>query len=57
MNKIHILFFILIILFSGCTHTEVVEPEVVEPEVVEPEVLEPITENIITKNYKLDLTV
>ncbi len=55
MSKFQILFFILIVLFSGCIQTEAIEEpiEISEPEVIE----EPIQEIVSTKNYKLDLTI
>jgi len=54
MNKIYAFLFILIVLFSGCIQTETIEEPV---EITEPEITEPIQDNIVTKNYELDLTV
>ena len=54
MNKIYTFLFILIVLFSGCIQTETIEEPV---EITESEITESVQENIVTKNYKLDLTV
>ena len=52
MNKIYTFLFILIVLFSGCIQTETIEEPV---EITESEITESVQENIVTKNYKLDL--